>query len=126
MGGRSILVIDDEADVQEIARLSLQITRQWQVLSASSGREGVAIAVASQPDAILLDIKMPDMDGPATLKQLLTNPATQHIPVIFLTAKLMPARQDQKAGLNAKAIFVKPFDPGTLADQIETALGWRG
>jgi CheY-like chemotaxis protein len=125
MDTKQILVIDDEADICEIAKVSLQITKQWQVLTASSGMEGVAIAAAKQPDAILLDVVMPEVNGLMTLKTLKANPATSLIPVIMLTATVNIATQQRYAQLGAQAILTKPFDPGLLGNQIAVALGWK-
>ncbi len=94
-------------------------------MMARSGKEGLARAGAKLPDAILLDVMMPDMDGPATLQQLRTNPATQSIPVIFLTAKVQSADRRRFANLGVQAIISKPFDPLRLAEQISAALGWK-
>jgi two-component system, OmpR family, response regulator len=122
---KQILVIDDEADIREIAKISLQITKQWQVLTAASGAEGVAIAAENQPDAILLDVVMPQVDGLVTLKTLKDTPSTRLIPVIMLTATGNVATQYQYAELGAKAVLTKPFDPGVLGNQIATALNWQ-
>jgi CheY-like chemotaxis protein len=122
MNSRCILVIDDEADIREIARMSLKLTRRWDVLTAASSAEGVAIAQAKQPDAILLDVVMPEVDGLETLNALRSNPTTQQIPVILLTATAKIVAQAQQLG--AQAVLIKPFDPGTLATHIEKALGW--
>ncbi len=124
MDTKQILVIDDEADIREIAKISLQITKQWQVWTAASGEEGVAIAAANQPDAILLDVVMPEVDGFATLKTLKAMPTTQAIPVIMLTATVNIATQKQYVECGARAILSKPFDPGVLGNQIATALDW--
>lgn len=124
MQTRRILVIDDEADIREIAKMSLKITKHWEVLTAASGQEGVDIAAVEQPDAILLDLMMPKVDGLATLKFLNQNVATQHIPVLLLTATLKPATPQSYVELGAKGILAKPFDPGKLGDQISVALGW--
>ncbi|MDX2232384.1 MAG: response regulator [Leptolyngbyaceae cyanobacterium bins.349] len=124
MNSKRILVIDDEADIREIARMSLKITKQWDVLTAASGDEGVAIATTEQPDAILLDVIMPEVDGLATLQALNTNTATQHIPVLLLTATVKAATRQQYAELGAKAVLLKPFDPGILGNQIEQVLNW--
>ena len=124
MDAKRILVIDDEADICEIAKVSLQITKQWQVLTASSSEEGVAIAIANQPDVILLDVVMPEVNGFMTLKTLKHNPATRLIPVIMLTATGNIATQQQYAQLGATAILTKPFDPGVLGNQIAAVLGW--
>ncbi|WP_088889021.1 response regulator [Leptolyngbya ohadii] len=121
---KRILVIDDEADIREIARMSLKITKQWDVLIAATGNEGVAIAAAEQPDAILLDVIMPEVDGIATLQALNQNTATQHIPVLLLTATVRVATQKQYAELGAKAVLLKPFDPAMLGTQIERLLNW--
>jgi CheY-like chemotaxis protein len=125
MNVKRILVIDDEADIREIARMSLKITKQWDVLTAASGAEGIEIAVAQQPDAILLDVIMPQVDGLATLKALRANPATRDIPVLLLTATVKAATRQQYAELGARAVFQKPFDPGTLGNEIEKVLNWQ-
>jgi CheY-like chemotaxis protein len=124
MNIKRILVIDDEADIREIASMSLKITKQWEVFTAASGDEGVAIAAAKQPDAILLDVIMPGVDGLATLRSLSANSATQHIPVLLLTATVRAATRQQYAELGAKAVLLKPFDPGSLGNQIEQVLSW--
>jgi len=123
---KRILIIDDEDDIREVAQLSLEAARDWQVLTARSGREGLARASAERPDAILLDVMMPDMDGPATLQELRANPATQLIPVIFLTAKVQSADRRRFANLGVEAVISKPFDPLRLAEQVSIALGWEG
>ncbi|NEO85574.1 MAG: response regulator, partial [Spirulina sp. SIO3F2] len=79
MGTRKILIIDDEADIRAVAQLSLEINHGWEVLTAPSGREGLVVAQDQKPDAILLDVMMPDLDGPSTWAQLQNNPLTQTI-----------------------------------------------
>ena len=124
MNNKCILIIDDERDIREIARISLEMTKAWTVIVADSGQEGLVMATQKQPDAILLDVMMPDMDGPTTLKRLKQNPDTQDIPVLLLTASAKVAEQRQYLLLGAKAVLIKPFDPEFLATQIETALAW--
>ena len=124
MAGKCILVIDDEEDIREIAQLSLEMVAGWEVLTASSGREGLQVASAEQPDAILLDVMMPEMDGPAIFRQLQSDPATKHIPVILLTAKVLSAEKRQFSDLGVSAIVSKPFDPMTLAAEVARALDW--
>ncbi|MGD2182276.1 response regulator [Lusitaniella coriacea LEGE 07167] len=121
---RRILIIDDEADIREVAQLSLEISNDWEVLTASSGKEGLKMAVAHRPDAILLDVMMPDMDGPTTWENLQQDPTTKDIPVIFLTAKVQAAEQRRYAQLGITAVLTKPFDPLTLADHIVQTLKW--
>ena len=82
MSSKRILVVDNEAYIQEVAQICLETIAGWQVILAGSGLEGLAAAEREQPDAILLDVMMPDMDGLATFSQLQANPATRSIPVI--------------------------------------------
>ncbi len=120
---KCILVVDDEEDAQAIARLALEMKTDWNVLTASSGQEALSMAAAHQPDVILLDMMMPDMDGRMTLQNLKANPATRQIPVILVTAKVQPSEQASLAELDVIAVFAKPYRPLTLADQIVEALG---
>ena len=122
---RRLLIIDDEDDIREVAALSLEATAGWEVLTASSGAEGISIAAAQQPDAILMDVMMPGVDGPTTFGSMQQNPAIAHIPVLLLTAKVQGVDQRRFAGLGLAGILFKPFDPLTLADQMATALGWK-
>jgi CheY-like chemotaxis protein len=120
-----ILIVDDEDDIREVAALSLETMSDWKVDVASSGAQGLARAIEFQPDAIVLDVMMPGMDGPATFRELQKNPRTAHIPVLLLTAKVQSSDQRRFADLGVKAVLFKPFDPLTLADQISSALGWE-
>ena len=119
-----ILIIEDEDDIREVAALSLETVANWQVYTANSGAQGLARAIEHQPDAILLDVMMPGMDGPTTFRELRQNPATAHIPVLLLTAKVQSSDQRRFADLGVEAILFKPFDPLTLSTQISTVLGW--
>jgi CheY-like chemotaxis protein len=96
----------------------------WEVMVASSGAQGLARAATYQPDAILLDVMMPGMDGPATFRELQKNPATAHIPVMLLTAKVQATDRSRFADLGVKAVLVKPFDPMALSQQVADILGW--
>lgn len=122
---RRILIIDDEEDIREVAALSLEATAGWEVLTASSGIEGIAIATAEQPDAILMDVMMPGVDGPTTFRNMQQNSLVAHIPVLLLTAKVQGVDQRRFASLGVAAILFKPFDPLSLASQISDALGWK-
>jgi CheY-like chemotaxis protein len=121
---RRILIVDDEADIREVAQVSLELVGHWQVQTASTGRAGIQTARSTQPDAILLDVMMPDLDGPATLAELQADPATRDIPVLFLTAKAQAAERSRLAQLGAAGVLTKPFDPLTLASQVATTLNW--
>jgi CheY-like chemotaxis protein len=124
MAERKILIIDDESDIREVAAMSLEAVCGWGVVQASSGKEGMQIAQERKPDAILLDVMMPDMDGPSTLQMLRSNEATASIPVIFLTAKVQSADRKRFSDLGVAAVLSKPFDPMVLGEQIAEALGW--
>ncbi len=122
---RHILIIDDEDDIREVAALSLEATAGWQILTARSGAEGIAIATTEHPDAILMDVMMPGVDGPSTFRLMQAIPAVAHIPVLLLTAKVQGVDQRRFAGLGVAAVLFKPFDPLTLAQQISEVLGWK-
>lgn len=124
MTAKRILIIDNEQYIQEVAQICLETVAGWEVLTASSGSEGLMKAQTEQPDAILLDVMMPDMDGPTTFQKLQANSATQHIPVILLTAKVQAADRRRYAELGIKATIAKPFAPLELAPQVAKALGW--
>jgi len=121
---RRILIIDDEDDIREVAALSLEATAGWKVFTASSGMEGLAVAATEQPDAILMDVMMPEVDGPATFRKMQQDPSIAHIPVLLLTAKVQGVDQRRFASLGVAAVLLKPFDPLTLAHQISEVLGW--
>lgn len=121
---KRILIVDDEDDIREVAQMTLEMMAGWDVRTASSGAQGLSMAAADPPDAILLDVMMPEMDGPATLARLRAEPATAGVPVVFLTAKAQAAEQRRLAELGAAGVLAKPFDPSLLADQVSRALGW--
>lgn len=124
MINKHILMIDDESDIQTVARIGLTMMGGWQVLTANSGKEGIAQAKSHVLDVILLDVMMPDMDGVATLKALKADTSTQAIPIIFLTAKSRAINRKELYALGAQGVIHKPFDPTTLASQIAGFLGW--
>ncbi len=121
---KRILVIDDEMDIRDVVCLSLEAFGGWQTSSAASGREGLLQAADSSWDAILLDISMPDMDGFAVYEQLQANSRTQSIPVVLLTAKVLPSDRDRFADLGVAGVIAKPFDPVTVWRQVAQSLGW--
>ncbi len=121
---RKVLIIDDEDDIREVAALSLESVAGWEVVTASSGAQGLARAQEHKPDAILLDVMMPGMDGPSTFRELRANPLTAKIPVLLLTAKVQNSDQRRFADLGVEAVLFKPFDPLTLSAQIASVLGW--
>lgn len=124
MSDRKILIVDDEADIREVAAMSLETVCGWNVLQAGSGAEAIRIAQQDNPDAILLDVMMPDMDGPKTLQALRADNALASIPVIFLTAKVQSSDRKRLADMGVTTVLSKPFDPLLLGEQIAKALGW--
>ena len=125
MTEKNILLIDDEETIQEVVQVGIAIEAGWQVVLASSGLEGINLAENQQPDAILLDVMMPEMDGIDTLSHLKTNAKTSAIPVIFLTAKAQAEEKNQFQSLGVVDVITKPFNSMTLASQVAKILGWE-
>ena len=113
-----VLIIDDDADIRTIARLSLSRVGGMDVIEAASGVEGVRKAQEEKPDVILLDMMMPAMDGWETLSALRSQPATAMTPVIFLTAKAVGDEVERMTTLGAAGVLIKPFDPRTLSEDV--------
>ncbi len=119
------MIIDDEEDVKEIAQMGLEMAANWNVITASSGKEGLSLAQSNQPEVILLDLMMPDWDGKETLKQLKANQNTANIPVILMTAKTQSAIAPDLTELDLVGIITKPFRPLQLPEQINQILAQR-
>lgn len=119
---RRILVVDDEEHLREVAELSLHLVGDWDVTTAASGEAAIDIATTDPPDAILLDVMMPGMDGPTAFRHLRSHPATAHVPVILLTAKLQPADRERFRDLGVDGVIGKPFEPMNLPEQVTTLL----
>ncbi len=120
-----ILIIDDEEDIRTVTALTLETVADWEVMVATNGKEGIERAKQENPDAILLDVMMPEMDGPTTFRNLQATEETRHIPVLLLTAKVQAVDQQRFADLGVAGVLFKPFDPLTLADQIANVVGWN-
>lgn len=125
MATKRILVIDDEDGIREIIQICLEAAAGWEVVTAASGSEGLADAQTTQPDAILLDVMMPDMDGPTTFRLLQANAKTRHIPTILLTAKAKISEQQQFIDLGVTGVITKPFKAQDLVNQIRKILKWK-
>jgi two-component system, OmpR family, alkaline phosphatase synthesis response regulator PhoP len=119
---RKILVVDDEDDIREVAQLCLEVIGGWEVTPARSGREALEMVGTVKPDVILMDVMMPDLDGPATFRLLQKHPDTRSIPVILLTAKVQPGDRRQFESLGVRGVIAKPFDPLTLAEEVSSRL----
>lgn len=117
-----IIYIDDEPDIREIAELALSLDPHFEVRTAASGAEALALVVDWRPDLILLDVMMPEMNGPAVLARLRQNPDTAAIPVAFVTARAQKSEMQNFATLDAVGVIAKPFDPVALASQVRALL----
>ncbi|MEO1519639.1 MAG: response regulator [Cyanobacteria bacterium J06633_2] len=124
MNLKRLLIVDDEESIQKVVRLSLKMEAGWETIGASSGKEGIRQAELHQPDAILLDVMMPEIDGITTFGQLHQNPKTQQTPVILLTAKTQTSEKRLFQKLGVAGVITKPFNPLTLASQIAELLNW--
>jgi CheY-like chemotaxis protein len=122
---RRILLVDDDPGIREVARTVLEMVGGYEVETAASGLEGLEKARTSPPDAIVLDVMMPGLDGPGTFTLLQEQPETRDVPVILLTAKTQPADRSRFAALGVTGMLSKPFDPMALSDQIADILGWQ-
>lgn len=126
MPDKRILVIDDDEIIRLVLQLSLTTLAQWEVLTAATGQEGIEIAKAEQPDAILLDMMMPDMDGLATMNCLHAQVETQNIPIILVTAKARMSEKQRWSELAVAGVITKPFEPSDLVPTIKAILKWGG
>lgn len=125
MTTKRVLIIDDEPGIRKIVEISLKAIAGWEVLLANSGQEGIAIAQTASPDAILLDMMMPGMDGVTTLTQIKADPGTASIPVILLTAKVLTNEQQQFSSLAIAGVITKPFKAPDLVKKIRSLLHWE-
>lgn len=124
MTGRTLLVIDDEAHLRELLQACLEDLAGWTALTAASGEEGLQLLQTHSVNAILLDVSMPGTDGIAVWEQLRANPATQSIPVILLTAKVLPSDRARFGQMGVAGVISKPIEPLTLTTEISETLGW--
>jgi CheY-like chemotaxis protein len=121
---RRILIVDDDPMLREVAQAALELVGGWEVTTAQSGSQAQQRALNEHPDAILLDVMMPGVDGPSTVVALRADPATRDIPVIFLTAKVPSENLEEWQPLRLTGVIPKPFDPMTLASDMAALLGW--
>jgi two-component system OmpR family response regulator len=119
----TILYVEDETDIRTVAKMALEAVGGFTVHACTSGAEAVAAAPGAHADLILLDVMMPGLDGPSTLKALRALPATATTPVIFMTAKVQPAEVAQYKGLGALDVIAKPFDPMQISAEIRRIWG---
>jgi CheY-like chemotaxis protein len=122
---KRVLIIDDDDDIRDVVQASVEEFAGWRAIAVSSGTEGLQILKGTADfDVILLDVSMPDMDGFQVCELLQADPETRQIPVIVLTAKVLPGDQQRFVDLNIAGVITKPFDPITVWHQIADILGW--
>jgi two-component system, OmpR family, response regulator len=117
---RRILMVEDEPDIQAVARVALEAVGGFTVEMCSSGKEALDRVLRCNPDLILMDVMMPGMDGPSTLLQLRAEPATASFPVIFMTAKVQSHEVARYKDIGGLGVIAKPFDPMTLAASVRS------
>tara|TARA_B100000029_G_scaffold26016_1_gene25551 strand:- start:1829 stop:2305 length:477 start_codon:yes stop_codon:yes gene_type:complete len=115
---KKILYIEDDLDIQEVARMALEVVGDYEIALCSSGREALEEVSQFHPDLILLDVMMPGMDGLSTLEALHTLPDSADTPVVFVTANVQANEIAQYRQLGAIEVIAKPFDPMNLAEDI--------
>ena len=120
---KKILCIDDEEDILQIAQMSLETVGGYEVTAENNARDGINFALQDKPDLILIDVMMPEMDGPSALKIIKDQDEISDIPVIFMTARVQPDEVSEYLNLGACGVVAKPFDPMSLPAEIEKI--WR-
>ena len=115
---KSIVCIDDEHDILEVAKMSLEAVGGFDVSAHDNGQAGVEKAIETNPDLILVDVMMPGLDGPATLELIKKTPELKNTPVIFMTARVQPSEVEEYKNLGAVGVISKPFDPMELPNDI--------
>src|ERR1700686_4591537 len=120
MSAVRILHVDDEPDIREIVEMSLGLNTDFEVRACANGADAIATAAEWSPFLILLDVTMPGMDGPTTLTHLRKDPRTSDIPVLFMTARAQAREVEQFISLGARGVIAKPFDPMTLASEVQS------
>ena len=118
MSSKSLLLIDDNDDFITLVKLFLEFDTDWKIITALDGKEGIAKAQKFQPDLILLDVKMPNLDGIAVYKMLKSDRATRSIPTIFLTAMLGMKKKVQSQVNADVEVITKPIGIIALKKQI--------
>ncbi len=116
-----VMLVDDEPDIRTVAGMALEMVGGVKVRACGSGAEALKSVDEFKPQLVLLDVMMPDMDGPGVLAALRTRPGSAGIPVIFLTAKAQPEEIEKLRALGAIDILAKPFDPMTLTNDVRAA-----
>lgn len=119
-----LLYVDDDTDIRTVAVMCLQLDHRFEVRDCASGIEALQVARDWQPDLVLLDVMMPEMDGPMTRAALRADPATAELAVAYVTARTQSSEVERLLSHKVTGIVAKPFDPMTLAQQVSSLMGW--
>ncbi|MEG4066598.1 response regulator [Microcoleus sp. Pol11C2] len=123
--GKQILIVDDQEHLRELIQLCLEDLAGWNTLVAKSGQECLQILQTQRPNAILLDVSMPGMDGFAVCQILQSDPITRSIPVILVTARVLSTDMAEFAKIGVAGLICKPFEATTLPGKVAEILGWK-
>jgi CheY-like chemotaxis protein len=115
---RRILCVEDEPDIQTVVRLALETVGGFEVVICATGQEALVRAPRFGPDLILLDVMLPEMDGPQTLAALRQLPELRSVPIVFMTAKVQPGEVRRYHELGVVDVIAKPFDPMVLPERV--------
>jgi two-component system OmpR family response regulator len=115
---QSVLYVDDDPDICSVVQATLRLVPGLNVQTADSGERAIDLAYELRPDLVLMDVMMPGLDGPSTFKRMRESALLSAIPVIFMTAKVLPAEIAQLLQLGAIGVIVKPFDPLKLYGEL--------
>ncbi len=118
-----LLHVEDDADIREIAEMSLGLSGEFEIRQCASGEAALACVEDFGPDVLLLDMMMPGMTGRQTLSKIQEIPAFCSVPAIFMTARAQHNEIEELRKAGAVAVISKPFDPISLGDQIKSAIG---
>jgi CheY-like chemotaxis protein len=115
---QKVMCVDDEEDILAVAKFALENVGSFTVETCQGGKNAVAKALEFLPNIIMLDVMMPEMDGPATLRAIQSTPQLANTPVVFMTAKVQKSEIDGYLVLGVCGVIPKPFDPMTLSDEV--------
>ena len=118
-----LLYVDDDEALRDLVLFSLELDSKIDIHTASSGAQALAMLPALAPDAVLLDVMMPDFDGPGVLKAMRADPRLAQLPVIFVTARVLPEERRRLLDLGAVGVIIKPIDPMGFAGEVREMLG---
>ena len=121
---KKLVIIDDEDDIREVLRHALEFTRDWIIFDARDGQAGLELIQREHPDAVVLDVMMPKMNGREVFRAIRSDAATAEMPVIFLTASVQRKDIRELEELGPTAVLTKPFDPTDISERIAELLGW--